>query len=1018
MKISEKKFEDTIEAYLLAFGPDALSAVEIREHGTIDGVFQFGGYHQRSADQYDRERCLIPEDVISFVRASQPKAWEKLRKQYRDQTKDQFVKRLSSEIQSRGTLDVLRNGIKDSGIKFELYYHHPATSLNPEIQKRYLANIFSVVRQLHYSTKDSSKSLDLAIFLNGMPLFTAELKNPLTGQTVQNAITQYRKNRDPREPLFKLGRCLAHFAVDPELVYFTAQLKGEDTVFLPFNQGNNRGAGNPPSYLGYATAYLWEQVWARDSILDLIQNFIYIVEETNEAPSGNTKKVEKVIFPRYHQLESVRRLISDSQNKGPGQRYLIQHSAGSGKSYSISWLAHQLSHLHDENDQRIFDSIIVVTDRRVLDQQLQTHVTAFEQVRGLVETIGKNKTSKDLAIALEKGKNIIVSTIQKFPYIVEEIGKLGGSNFAVIIDEAHSSQGGETSHQMQQVLAAGSLEEAENLESEPQEDWEDRVVAAAQARGLLPNVSYFAFTATPKQKTLELFGTKNDSGEYEPFSLYSMRQAIDEGFILDVLQNYTTYKTYWNLLKKVKDDPRFDRQKATYLLKSFVDLHEATIEKKVAIMLGHFDNQIVQKINGHAKAMIVTRSRLHAVRYKLAVDAYIRENKFPYKALVAFSGMVKDPTDGQTYTEAQMNTRSSGEYIPESATAETFKEDQYRIMVVAEKFQTGFDQPYLHTMYVDKKLNGLHAVQTLSRLNRIHPGKKDVVVLDFVNEAEDIMNAFLPYYDRLVLEGPTDPNILYTYERKIREFALFDDGTLDRFARVYFGTKFDQDQIISTMRPVVNQFEDLEKNEKKRFKDLLRKFTRAYAFIGQIATFSDADLEKLYYFSRYLIRLLPIEPERLPREILDAIDLETLRVEETGSQSINLTRGTVQQKPEGEPGDAQLTENEIELLSKIIRDLNEQFGTEWSDEDHLPVIQQIEEGLDKNLALKNSVMINTADNAKLTFDEVLNDLFQSLIDTNFKFYKQINDDEDLGERFKKILFDRYRNRLGYAGNGG
>lgn len=1018
MKISEKKFEDTIEAYLLAFGPDALSAVEIREGGTTEGDFKFGGYHQRNSEEYDREHCLIPEDVIAFVRASQPKAWEKLRKQYHEQTKDQFVKRLSSEIQSRGTLDVLRNGIKDSGVKFDLYYHHPSTGLNPEIQKRYLANVFSVVRQLHYSSKDASKSLDLGIFLNGMPLFTAELKNPLTGQTVQNAITQYRKDRDPREPLFNLGRCLAHFAVDPELVYFTTQLKGEDTVFLPFNQGNNRGAGNPPSYLGYATAYLWEQVWARDSILDLSQNFIYIVEEVNELPSGNKKKVEKVIFPRYHQLDSVRKLIADAGKKGPGQRYLIQHSAGSGKSYSISWLAHQLSHLHDDNDQRVFDSIIIVTDRRVLDQQLQTHVTAFEQVRGLVETIGNRMTSKDLARALEKGKNIIVSTIQKFPYIVEEIGKLAGSNFAVIIDEAHSSQGGETSHQMQQVLAAGSLEEAESLESEPREDWEDRVVAAAQARGLLPNVSYFAFTATPKQKTLELFGAKNGAGEYEPFSLYSMRQAIEEGFILDVLQNYTTYKTYWNLLKKVKDDPRFDRQKATYLLKSFVDLHEATIDKKVAIMLGHFDSQIVQKINGHAKAMIVTRSRLHAVRYKLAVDAYIREHKMPYKSLVAFSGTVKDPSDGQTYTEAQMNTRSSGDYIPESATAETFKEDQYRIMVVAEKFQTGFDQPYLHTMYVDKKLNGLHAVQTLSRLNRIHPGKKDVVVLDFVNEADDIMNAFLPYYDRLVLEEGTDPNLLYTYERKIREFALFDDATLNRFAKIYFGINFEQDQIISTMRLIVDRFTELENNDQKRFKDLLRKFTRAYAFIGQIASFSDADLEKLYYFSRYLIRVLPIPREHLPREILDAIDLETLRVEKTSDTSILLSRGTIKQKPEGEPGDEQFIENEEELLSKIIQELNEQFGTEWSDEDHMPVIQQIEEGLDKNLDLQNSMLVNTVDNAKLTFDEVLNDLFQSLIDTNFKFYKEINDDDSLGERFKKILFDRYRQRLGFAGNGG
>ncbi len=1017
MKISEKKFEDTIEAYLLAFGPDAPVSTEIREGGTAEGVFQFGGYHKRISDHYDKALCLIPEDVVTFLQATQPKKWARLRRQYKDETKDHFLKRLSKEVEVRGTLDVLRNGVKDAGIKFEMYYHHPSSGLNPEIEQKYQANVFSVVRQLHYSSKDPGKSLDLANFLNGLPLFTAELKNPLTGQTVQHAIAQYRKRRDPHEPLFRFGRCLAHFSVDPELVYFTTHLRGEKTTFLPFNIGNNRGAGNPPAYRGFGTAYLWEQVWAKDSVLDLIQNFIYIVQETKEDPQGKKHTIEKVIFPRYHQLDAVRRLVSDAQIHGPGERYLIQHSAGSGKSYSISWLAHQLSHLHNVDNERIFDSIVVVTDRKVLDRQLQTHVTAFEQVRGLVEAIGEGMTSKDLADALEKGKNIIVTTIQKFPFIVEEIGKLGGNNFAVIIDEAHSSQGGETSHQMQQVLAPKNLEEAETAEGDPGEDWEDRMVRAARARGLLPNVSYFAFTATPKQKTLELFGTQLDSGEFEAYSLYSMRQAIEEGFILDVLQNYTTYKTYWNLLKKVKDDPRFDRQKATYLLKSFVDLHEATIEKKVSIMLGHFDSQIVHKIDGQAKAMIVTRSRLHAVRYKLAVDAYIREHGLPYKALVAFSGTVKDPKDGQTYTETQMNTRSSGEYIPESATSETFKQAQYKIMIVAEKFQTGFDQPYLHTMYVDKKLHGLHAVQTLSRLNRIHPDKKEVVVLDFVNEAEDIRTAFLPYYDRTLLEEATDPNMLYTYERKIREYHLFDDGALNRFGKLFFSTKNNQDQIIAILRPVVDLFMSLEKEDKQSFKDVLRKFLRAYAFIGQIATFSDPELEKLYYFCRYLGKMLPIEKERLPVEIMDAIDLESLRVEETGSGKIDLPRGSEPLKPQGGPGEQEGREAEIERLSRIINELNEQFGTEWTEGDHLPVIRQIEEGLDQNLALQNSIRVNTPDNAKLTFDEVLNDLFQDMIETNFKFYKQINDDEDLGERFKRILFDRYRNRMEYAGNG-
>jgi len=1011
MEVSEKDFEATIEHYLLAFGPDADPAHELKEGGTAKGEFQFGGYNKRNSKDYDQDLCLIPDDVVSFLQATQPKEWTKLKKLYKQETKAHFLRRLSSEINKRGTLDVLRNGVKDSSCKFNLYYHQPASKLNPKTQRHYLANIFSVIRQLHYSAKpaaqEKQKSLDLGIFINGLPIFTAELKNPLTGQTVQNAITQYQKRRDMHEPLFAFGRCLAHFAVDPNLVYFTTHLQEDKTSFLPFNRGNNRGAGNPPSYRGFSTAYLWEQVWAKDSILDLIQNFIYIVEEEIEDHRADKKTIRKIIFPRYHQLDAVRRLIASAKDNGPGRHYLIQHSTGSGKSYSISWLAHQLSKLHDDEDKRVFDSIIVVTDRRILDQQLQKHVRSFEQTRGLVETIGKGKTSQDLKKALESGKNIIVSTIQKFPVIVDEIGELAGKKFAVIIDEAHSSQGGETSHKMQQVLEVNSLEEAEEIEREPGEDWEDRVEEAARTRGLLPNVSYFAFTATPKQKTLELFGTKLQSGEFEAFSLYSMRQAIEEGFILDVLENYITYKTYWSLLKKIEDDPHYDRKKAAYLLRSFVELHEATINKKVQIMLEHFNGQVKYRIDGRAKAMIVTPSRLHAVRYKLAVDKFIRDKAYGFQSLVAFSGTVKDPADGQTYTEAQMNSRSSGERIPESATAETFRDDKYRILIVAEKFQTGFDQPLLHTMYVDKTLRGLHAVQTLSRLNRIyHPYKNEVIVLDFANEAEDILKGFLPYYDRTILEKGTDPNLLYDFETKISDFNLFDQDKLDQFAKVFFGLKSTQDQIIAVLGPVVDLFNQLEINEKKRFKELLRKFVSLYAFIGQVAIFVDPDLEKLFYFSRYLIKMLPIEKERLPVEIIEAIDLESLRVQKTGSGSIELPRGSEPLKPISTIGEGQPSVQEKEALSKIIQELNEHFGTEWNSNDHLLVIKQIEEGLTNNIALKNSMQINTPENARLTFNEVLDDLFQSLIETNFNFYKQINDDSDLGDRFNEILFER------------
>lgn len=1016
MQISEKDFEATIERYLLAFGPDEGPSAEIREKGTLECSFQLGGYHKRTSKDYDRNLCLIPEDVISFLQSTQPIEWARYKGLYRDESRERFLKRLSSEISRLGTLDVLRKGIKDSGCKFKLCYFQPASALNPENSKHYQANIFSVVRQLRFSLSDinqeNQKSLDLAIFLNGLPLFTAELKDPLTGQTVQNAISQYQKTRDPREPLFALGRCLAHFALDPELVYFTTQLEGEKTYFLPFNRGNNREAGNPPSYFGFATAYLWEQIWARDSVLEMIQKFIFKLEQ-NPAES-NAKTKPQIIFPRYHQLDAVRRLVTDAKEKGTGKRYLIQHSAGSGKSFSISWLAHQLSNLHDAQDKRVFDSIIVVTDRRVLDRQLQTHVLAFEQTLGLVESIGQDKTAQDLRRALESGKTIIVSTIQKFPVIVDSVGELAGKRFAVIIDEAHSSQGGETSHKMQQVLDVGSLEEAENFDKKALRGWEDNLIKSACSRGLLPNVSYFAFTATPKQRTLELFGTKNHNGEFAAFSLYSMRQAIEEGFILDVLQNYTTYKAYWNLLKKIEDDPAFDRKKANYLLRSFVELHDATLEKKVNIMLDHFDANVRQRVNGRAKAMIITRSRLHAVRYKLAVDRYIRENGLDYQALVAFSGTVKDPADGQTYTESSMNTRSSGMHIPETATAETFKDDKFRIIIVAEKFQTGFDQPLLHTMYVDKKLAGLHAVQTLSRLNRIYPPyKEDVMVLDFANEADDIFKAFQPYYDRTFLEEETDPNDLYIYEERIKDYHLFSDKQLDEHAKVYFGVKSTQAQLLAVLRPVVDLFGTLDKDDKKLYKEYLQKFCRLYSFIGQIARFVDEDLEKLYHFARYLQKLLPIEKEQLPVEILQAIDLTSLRVQQTGEGPIPPLNGGGSLPPE-KPGTPQVQVVEKEVLSKIIQELNEKFGTEWEDTDHLPVIVQLENSLSQNIALKNSMEVNTLENARLTFNDVLDGIFQGLINTNFKFYKQINDNDNLLENFRDILFDRYRNKLGMA----
>jgi type I restriction enzyme R subunit len=632
LEVSERSFEEAIVSGLLQHGPDAFpgEAGAVHEMALPYGEAVPGGYRKRTPEDYDRTLCLIPRDVVDFILATQPKEWQRLKDHHGAEVKDRFLRRLFQEIDRRGALDVLRNGIKDSGCKFRLAYFRPASGLNEELQRLHAANLFAIVRQLNYSEK-SEKSLDLVLFLNGIPIFTAELKNPLTGQTVEDAIRQYKTDRDPREPLFAYGRCLAHFAVDPDLVYVTTYLAGPKTRFLPLNQGKFGGAGNPPvppTQKGYPTAYLWERIWARDSVLDLIRQFIHEVEEEDER--GRKTGERSLIFPRYQQLDAVRRLGADARVHGPGARYLIQHSAGSGKSFTIAWLAHQLSTLHDAADTRVFDSIVVITDRRVLDRQLQRTMRQFEQTLGVVENI--DTTSRQLKQALESGKTIIVTTLQKFPVIAQEIGELPGKRFAVIVDEAHSSQSGESTKSLKSVLASGSLEEAEQEEAgaeTPGEELENAILAEMEKRGPLPNLSMFAFTATPKPKTLELFGTRRTNGRFEAFHLYSMRQAIEERFILDVLQNYTTYKAYWRLLKTIEDDPRYDKNKASYLLRSFVELHPHAINEKVRIMVEHFAAQVQNRIGGRTKAMIVTRSRLHAVRYRLAVDRYLAERGYP-----------------------------------------------------------------------------------------------------------------------------------------------------------------------------------------------------------------------------------------------------------------------------------------------------------------------------------------------------------------------------------------------------
>jgi type I restriction enzyme, R subunit len=1010
VKVAERSFEEAIECALLEAGPDACPGdVIVREtHAPYRDSTLPGGYRKRRHEAYDRGFCLIPSDVIDFLLATQAKEWDKLRQFYGTDVKERFLGRLSREIGRRGALDVLRNGIKDSGCSFQLAFFRPASGLNEQTQRLHAANLFSVIRQLRYSEKNEN-SLDLVVFLNGIPIFTAELKNPLNGQAVEDAIRQYMTDRDPREPLLAYGRCLAHFAVDPEQVYVTTHLAGPKTRFLPFNQGKFGGAGNPPvppTQKGYPTKYLWEEAWARDSVLDLVRQFIHEVEEEDDR--GRKTGQRFLIFPRYQQLDAVRKLVADARENGTGQRYLIQHSAGSGKSFTIAWLAHQLSTLHDLGDQRVFDSIVVVTDRRILDRQLQRTMRQFEQTVGVVENI--DQTSRQLREALEAGKTIIVTTLQKFPVIVAEIGALPGHRFAVIVDEAHSSQSGESTKSLRAVLASRSLEDAEREESDaqtPEEELEDTILAEIQRRGRLPNLSTFAFTATPKQKTLELFGVKGDDGKFAPFHLYSMRQAIEEKFILDVLENYTTYKAYWRLLKKIEDDPRYDKQKASYLLKSFVELHPHAINEKVRIMVEHFAAQAQHAIGGRAKAMVVTRSRLHAVRYKLALDRYLEGRGYPWKVLVAFSGSV--PDGGQSYTESGMNSAGKDKAIGERQTAKEFEKLEYRFLVVANKFQTGFDQPLLHTMYVDKKLGGVNAVQTLSRLNRTCADKAGTMVLDFANEADEIRQAFEPYYETTILSEATDPNLLYETQGRLLDFGVYSAADVDAFSRVYFDKKAKQDQLYAVLGPARQRFEELAAPQQVDFRGELTDYVRLYVFLSQVLTFADTSLEKLHVFARRLRRLLPASQEKLPQEVQQNIDMESYRLQQTSRGAIQLERRAGQLDPMRTQERRDASDETLEPLSQIIAELNERFGLSLGPE-HKVTLQQLRDALDDDPGLDASARVNSRENVRLTFDPKVEDKIQEIVETNFDLYKRITDDPTFGQAIKNLLFDDYIKR--------
>lgn len=966
----------------------------------IEGdLLKLHGYRSRSVSDYDKELCMDKEIVLEFIKTTQPDEWKKLEEQYGDKTEEKFLERLDKEISDRGVLSVFREGTTDRGVSLKLAFWKPQTGHNQKVLSDYEGNILSVMRQVKYSTKNEN-SIDMAIFLNGLPIFTVELKNQLTGQLVIDSIQQYRTDRDPKEKLLAFKRCLVHFAVDTEQVFMTTELKGLRTRFLPFNKGNKASAGNPVVEGKYKTHYLWENIWSKDNILELVGSFSQLYTEEFEDEHGRQKKETKLIFPRYHQFDTVQRLIADARENGPGKNYLVQHSAGSGKSNTIAWAAHRLSELHNDDNKSVFDGVIVLTDRKILDRQLSQTVESFAQVRGVVKHIDEG--GAQLKKALEDGTRVIISTLQKFPVIVDAIDHIQGKKFAVIVDEAHSSQSGESAADVRQVLTLDEAEKEAEKEDKVFKTTEDLLIERMKARKVkTPSISFFAFTATPKQKTLELFGLEDPiTGKFIPFSLYSMKQAIEEKFILDVLQNYTTYQHYFALLKKVEDDPEFDKKKTQRLLLEYVDKHEHAIDKKVKIMVEHFEEKIAREINGKAKAMVVTKSRLHAVKFKLAFDKYLKEKGYPHKALVAFSGTVRD--GGLEYTESQMN------HAPEAQTAHEFKKDDFKFLIVAQKFQTGFDQPLLSAMYVDKKLSGVAAVQTLSRLNRTHPDKDGVFVLDFVNEIEDIKDSFQPYYTTTILSESTDPNILHDLAREIMQFKLFTQFEINGFVEMYFSGA-SPDKLNAVLDHIAELAGDMLEEELEDFKTKIQDYVRKYAFVSQIVTFEDTDLEKLFIFVKFLIKKLPKRKNILPYEVLEAIDMETYKLTKEAETSISLEDKEGTLEPMG-GGKGFVVQEEIDPLSKIIKEINERFGTNFSSEDKV-ILNTLSERLLKNQSLEGSIKNNSKDASKIKFDELFQDELIGMLNSHFDLYKKLSEDQELNKFVNERIFEYVNNKL-------
>ncbi len=964
------------------------------------------GWQQGHSSDFSKDLAFDKSAVLQFVRSSQSREWQKLQSYNKEETENKFIQRLFKELDLRGTLDVLRHGISDSGCKFKLAYFKPDSTLNPETVDLYKLNALTVTRQVFFSGR-SQKSIDLLLSINGLPVATIELKNHFTGQRVQEAMEQYKTARDPKELLFQFKkRALVHFTVDPDEVYFTTKLDSTGTRFFPFNKGFQNGAGNPPAkdYTTYRTSYFWEEILAPDSWLEIIGRFMHLQKE-DFLLDGRKYTKENLLFPRYHQLHAVRQLTANAKGEGPGKNYLVQHSAGSGKSNSIAWLAYQLSSIYTSENKRVFDSVIVVTDRNVLDQQLQNTIYQFEHKQGVVQRIDDD--AQQLAEAIRTGTNIIITTLQKFPFALKHLTEIPDRAYAVIIDEAHSSQGGEASRKMTEALAGknASPEEQEKLEAEieaatPDED--DYVRDAIQKRGPQPNISVFAFTATPKPKTLEVFGTKDGEGKPKPFHLYSMRQAIEEGFILDVLKNYTSYKEYYQFTKAIEDDPDLNKKKAVKAIGRFASLHPVSLAQKTEVMIEHFRQVTMKKIGGKAKAMVVTSSRKHALRYYLEFKDYIHEKGYSdIKPLVAFSGSVIDDFFPEGITEAALNGFGEKE-LPDK-----FSTPEYQVLLVADKYQTGFDQPLLHTMYVDKKLSGVKAVQTLSRLNRTHPGKEDTFILDFANDRDTIIASFQPYYELTTMTATTDPNHLYDLKGKMDAANVYYQSEVDGFAQVFYkpgNTSLqDQGRLYGFIDPAVDRYKAIEKEEDQdEFKNSLTAYVRLYSFLSQILPFQDADLEKLYSFGRFLLNKLPKSDYTERLKLDNEVALEYYRLQKIGEGDLVLqVQGQHALDPTTEAG-IKKEKEEKEKLSNIINVLNTKYGTQFSDADKL-YFDQIEQALFENDELKIRAKSNPIENFKYAFEEVF---IQTLIDRmkdNEEIFDKIMEDTDFKNDVKDWL---------------